>query len=99
MGGMKHYMAMMESVRFMAEDVAAAAKAVKRCSYHEDVLLDQYDPGALDLAYRIANSRVTKGEIELPDGFSRKDFTDMIQKVVKESADECYSCGRMFGDD
>ena len=99
MGAVKHYKAMMDDLRAEAEGVAVAAKAVKPCKRHEDVLLDQYDPAALDLAYRIANSRISKGEIKLPAGFKREDFTDLVKDVVNSSGDECYSCENMFGKD
>ena len=98
MGAMKRYKEDLNGLRSAAEDIAVTARAVKPCEYHEDTLLDQYDGDALELAYKIANARVTKGEIGL-DGFTRRDLTNMIQQVVNESADECYSCSRLFGPD
>jgi len=57
---------------------------------------NQYDDDALTLAYKIANKRISDGDIDLPDDVSRKDFTDLIKEVVSESATNCPRCERMM---
>ena len=53
-------------------------------------------PDAQIAAYKIANSRFTRGDEEIIDSFeSRTELTDMIKGVIDESGDECYSCKKM----
>jgi hypothetical protein len=92
MGVQKEFGIQMEELREVAESIARQAGAVKACDMHEEVLLDQYDDEALTLAYKIANKRISDGEIHLPDGISRKDFTDLIKSVVDDSGSDCARC-------
>jgi hypothetical protein len=93
MGAMKQWMMDRDVLRCIAIDVAAATGAVKRCPFH-GTPIDQYDDDSLQGAYRLANKKISDGEIELPDGFSRRDFTDIIKSEVKFSAVNCPECER-----
>jgi hypothetical protein len=50
-------------------------------------------------AYKIANARITAGEIELPSMMTRRDFTDLIKEVVETSPAECPECERLATQD
>ena len=52
---------------------------LKSCPYHNEIYGDSWDDEALTRTYKIANARITKREIALPLGFSRRDFTDTIK--------------------
>jgi hypothetical protein len=93
MGAAKDLMIQMDDLRPVAGRIAVAAGALSRCSVHNDILIEQFDDGALTEAYRIANARITAGEIDLGD-LSRRDFTDLIKKVVSESAMDCWRCAK-----
>ena len=92
MGFQKELAIRMEEIREVAIDIAKEAGAVEECAMHSDILLDQYDDDALTLAYKIANKRISDGEIDLPDYVSRKDITDLIKEVVLESGTDCPRC-------
>jgi hypothetical protein len=96
MGYQKELLIRMDELRDTAADIAKEAGAVEECVGHPEILLDQYDDDALTLAYKIANKRISDGDIDLPDDVSRKDFTDLIKEVVSESATNCPRCERMM---
>ena len=95
MGVQKELAIRMEELRGVATDIAKEAGAVEQCVAHPDIILDQYDDEALTVAYKIANKRISDGDIDLPDGVSRKDFADLIKEVVSESGTECPRCEAM----
>jgi hypothetical protein len=95
LGFVSEYMIAMDELRSTARDVANAAGAIGRCPIHEEVDINQGDPAAESLAYRIANARISRNEIGLPEGVSRRDFTDMIKELVEESCDDCPECERI----
>lgn len=92
MGAQKELLTRMEELRDVALDIAIEAGAVEQCVSHPDIVLDQYDDDALTFAYKIANKRISDGDIDLPDEVSRKDFTDLIKAVVSESGVDCPRC-------
>jgi hypothetical protein len=92
MGAQKELAIRLDELRDVAADIAKEAGAVEECAMHSDILLDQYDDDALTLAYKIANKRISDGDIDLPNGVSRKDFTDLIKEVVSESGTDCPRC-------
>jgi hypothetical protein len=96
MGYQKELLIRMEELREVAIDIAKEAGAVEECVAHPDILLDQYDDDALTPAYKIANKRISAGDIDLPDDMSRKDFTDLIKEVVSESRADCPRCERIM---
>jgi len=40
--------------------------------------------------------KITSGDIRLPDGLGRRDFTDMIKETVEESNLDCPHCSKHF---
>lgn len=96
MGFQKELLIRMDELREVAIDIAKEAGAVEECVGHPDILLDQYDDDALTLAYKIANKRVSDGDIDLPDEVSRKGFTVIIKEVVAESGTNCPRCERIM---
>jgi hypothetical protein len=98
MGAAKELLIQMDDMRAEAESVAVDVGAVVRCEFHDDVLISQYDDDALTQAYKLANARISRGEIVLPSMINRRDFSDLIKEVVDQSGDECYSCAKMFAD-
>jgi hypothetical protein len=84
----------------VAEEVAIAAGLGERCGMHPDVFIGEFpDDDLLVEAYKIANARITKGEIDLPSMMDRRDFTDLIKEVVEQAPDFCPECDRLFGKD
>jgi|SRR5262245_51562911 len=92
MGVQKEFEIRRDELRQIALKIAKETGAVEDCVVHSDIVLDQYDDDALESAYKIANKRISDGDIDLPDGVSRRDFTDMIKDVVSESANDCPRC-------
>jgi hypothetical protein len=100
MGAVKEAWLQQEDMRGIAEQVAIAAGLGERCEMHSDVFMSEFpDEDLLVEAYKIANARITKGEIELPSMMSRRDFTDLIKEVVENAPDFCPECQRLFGKD
>lgn len=62
------------------------------CTYFEG-------DGDLEKAYRAANARITKGDIVLSRGESRRDFTDRLKEVFDDNAglEGCQECAEHFG--
>lgn len=76
MGAAKEMMLQREDMRGVAQEVAEAAGLGERCEMHDGVyIVDSPDEDLLTEAYKIANERITKGEIHLPSTVSPKDFT------------------------
>ncbi|MDE5440246.1 hypothetical protein GWG65_02055 [Bradyrhizobium sp. CSA207] len=98
MGAMSELAIYMEEARDMAADMAATTGAVRRCPHHEDVLIHQFDDDRLQTAYKLANKKITSGEITLTAGLSRRDFTDMIKEAVEQSELDCPHCSKLLAD-
>ncbi len=66
--------------------------ALKECENHPGTYMD--GSGDLVAAYKLANSRITAGAMEVPSGGSRKDVTDMIEAVYGDNSglSVCPSC-------
>jgi len=80
----------------IARAIALESGAIKECEFHPGTYIDQSGPDTQITAYKIANSRFTRGDEEIIDSFeSRTELTDMIKGVIDESGDECYSCKKM----
>src|SRR5215467_4835939 len=82
MGMAKRMLEEQEDLRQMALGVLCAAGCLEECEFHESY----YFGGGVDLqeAYKIANARITSGQIELPDGVGRSDFTDIVKMTYEE---------------
>ncbi len=93
MGAAKQYLLEQESLRNIAAALLKETGAVDECEMHE-VLIDTYDPEAVIDAYRLANARISSGEIELLPRHSRRDLTDAIKAVIEETGDDCFACAK-----
>jgi hypothetical protein len=88
-----------ELVEVLAGEVERDA-GVHACEFHSVLWRDiAVAEVALQGAYKLANYRITNGHLELPRGFSRRDFTDAIKSVLEEAPTECYVCAHVFGND
>jgi hypothetical protein len=89
-----------EDMRSAAEEVAIAAGLGERCELHEDVFVSEFPyEDKLVEAYKIANARISAGDVDLPSMMSRHDFTELIKEVVEEAPDECPECNRIASKD
>lgn len=96
MGAMSELAIVMDELRATAAEVAAQTRALVRCPIHGDVLMNNCDNYALQGAYKLANYKVSKGEIELPMGLTRRDLTDAIKEAVEERELDCPRCANLF---
>lgn len=77
----------------MAAGYLASWKVLRACPIHGYL----YDgDGDMEKAYKFANSGITKGEINLPDGVTRKEFADLLKRAYDEhsGAESCYGCDK-----
>lgn len=79
--------------------VLCEAGAVKECGYHPDVYFGGNAP--VEDAYRMANRRITSGEVTLSKGQTRRDVTNLLLRVYHDNAgvSECACCERLMGRD
>ncbi|MEJ5117131.1 hypothetical protein WH158_06835 [Gluconobacter cerinus] len=93
----KRMMEEREALEGQATHILLEVGCLTRCPNHDDVLLE--NDNDLEPAYRLANTLISKGEIELPHGEGRRWFTDLIKSVFDDHlSDECYSCAKMMED-
>ncbi len=88
MGQMKRHWEEQQDKLPEVVDIAVEGGAVARCDYHGVVYDHGGDPAG---AYRIANSRFTKGTL-LNDYDSWSELADMIKGVIEDAAIECPHC-------
>ena len=81
---------MNEELKEIATDILLKIKAIKTCSIHDDILLDQYLCEDECYAKAIALYKKEYGSC-LPYSFEA--FHDAIKKVLSETYDECPDCG------
>ncbi len=68
------------------------AGAIEECEMHPG---SYYDGGGdVEEAYKLANSRISSGGIELDDGEDRKTITDAVKGAYEDNyhASKCMSC-------
>jgi len=75
-----------------AEAILVKSGCLDRCEVHE-VSIEKY--ADLTPAYKLANARISSGELELPVDMNRRDFTDMLKRVAEMAADECPMCAKL----
>jgi hypothetical protein len=66
---------------------------VKECENHPGTYFEGSDD--VEMAYRVANARITKGDIKLARGETRRDYTDRLKRVYEENSalEECPAEG------
>lgn len=98
MGIVKHMMAEDEALQDAARDILVETGALIECEWHAG----SYYDGETDLqdAYKLANSRITSRQIQLPDRISRRDFSDIIKSVYEDNSgiNYCASCEKNLRD-
>lgn len=94
MGAAKQLMWEREGREAIARKIAIESRALAVCEVC-DIATDQMDPDALQLAYRIANRKITEGDplVDVFDG-NRRALTDLIKEVVESTGEECACVGR-----
>ena len=93
MGAAKQLMLETEALHGKARRLLKSLDFIAQCEIHGIY----YDNGIFDLqdAYKIANARITAGQIDI--GYSsRRDFTDAIKSEYEEisACDSCYCCAK-----
>lgn len=100
MSMVKRMMEAREDLRQLALGILEETSLLEECESHHGTYFDG-GGGDLEDAYKLANSKITRGEIELPSGMSRRDFTDVIKETYEDNSgvDSCQECERIFGKD
>lgn len=76
--------------RYIAEQIACEAGAVKKCKFHDDVILEIDDLDANEKAYKHAAYMFKRNNYDV---FANQlELTDAIKDVVDTAAESCYSC-------
>jgi hypothetical protein len=85
-----------ESQRQAAIDICLAAKVLRACEYHGDILLE--GDREEEYAYRVGNKRFTGGELE-GTFKTRQEMTDAIKAAIEnEPCMSCPRCDKMLAD-
>lgn len=85
-----------EARRSAAIGIALAAKALRRCEYHDDIILDC--GGDIQGAYKLGNARFSAGKLK---GIfeSPRQMTDAIKAAVEEHGlEDCPLCEKLLAD-
>jgi hypothetical protein len=80
-----------------AQNILIDSGYLERCEYHEEVFNGRGENDFTE-AYKLANARISSGEFEPPTGYSRRDYTDLIQEVAESAPEECHLCSRWRDD-
>ena len=98
MGAVKNYGLDMVGLRGYLEESLKETGALVSCDIHE-TLIDAGDPEALVHAYCRVNKEITNWNGgPLPAGWSRRDLTDFMKRVVDEAPDRCPDCANSAKD-
>lgn len=96
MGQMQNLQAEQDGLRQLASDLLLQTDHLEECPHGER--LAEGDDDLTD-TYQAANAQITSGQIKLPRGVSRRNFTDLIKDVYEDTGVECPSCAKMRNDD
>lgn len=96
MGAMKELMLETQELDALARAVLCDADWIKECEWHEGEYLESGGSGGdLTDVYKLANAKITSGEITLPGDFTRRDLTDKIKEMSEMYwPDECVLCAK-----
>jgi len=93
MGRAKEEMLARDGLREHAIRLLVEVDAIQECEIHDECYTE--GTGDVEEAYKLANARISSGEIELLPGMTRRNFTDMILEAYNEnSSDECPYCAK-----
>ena len=86
-----------ESQRQAAIDICLAAKVLRVCEFHGDIILE--GPRENEYAYRVGNARFTAGELEGTFKF-REEMTDAIKAAIESEPciGSCPRCDKLLAD-
>lgn len=95
MGGMKRLLEQQQELRAWAVSFLVECGTLKACQVHEGAVYD--GDGDLPRAYKILNAKVTRGEIGLAKGQSRRDLTDALEEAYDDNshASTCWACDKL----
>lgn len=98
MGQAKRYMEQQEELQNIAIGILVEVGCLDECDHHPGTFTD----GGVEVldAYKLANSRISRGELKLPWGITRADFTDVIKGTYEDYSglDGCTSCEKLLRD-
>ena len=97
MGMSKRLLEESEELEAIAMGVLIEADVIRSCELNEDCYMESGGRGDLTEAYRIANAKVSVGDISLPGDCTRRDMTDKIKKLGDSYWPE--TCARCAKDD
>jgi hypothetical protein len=94
MGYWKHKAAKDEENYEWARRLLCEAKVLRECENHLGTYFD--GPTDIEAAYRLMNARVSSGEIELEEGQTRRDLTDLLKSAYEDNSglESCPQCDR-----
>ena len=96
----KRQLELQDDLRNLSLGVLKEVGLLAECESHPGTYFDG-EQGDLEDAYKLANAKISRGDIELPGGASRRDFTDAIKDTYQDNAgiDYCSSCDKIFNED
>jgi hypothetical protein len=87
-----------EELMNMALKILIETGQLAECEQHPGTYIDQ--GGDLSAAYKLANYRITGGEIDIPENMDRREFTDIIKSTYEfNNADRCWACEKIESED
>lgn len=95
MGIAKRWMEREEAKREEAKDIAVEAGVLKRCEFHDDIILDVF--GDHSEAYKLANKKFSASKLR-EEYASRRELTDKIKEEIEDSSDGCPYCAQELAD-
>ena len=98
MGITKRQMEEDEARHQMGIELCIEAGALEECEYHPGSIYSGDEE--VEEAYKLANARASKGQIEISERFTRRDLTDYVKKAYEDNcwATECMSCEKVLRD-
>ncbi|MBA9071809.1 hypothetical protein FHR71_005595 [Methylobacterium sp. RAS18] len=75
------------------------AGCIEECEHHDGIYFDGGEP--VETAYKLANAQISSGALVLPEGTSRRDYTDLLKSVYEDNSgiESCYACDKHREDD
>ena len=97
MGSMKQAAMEQEESYQEARDFLVEIGTLKECENHPGTHFD--GDGDLEKAYKMANARISRGDIVLSHGDTRRDYTDRLKEVYEDNSglEGCQACEDAFG--
>ena len=99
MGITKRLMERDQELYDLGLQLCIAVGAIEECQFHPGTYYD--GGGEVEEAYKLANSRVSGGEIELWDSEDRRTITDAVKGAYEDNygVDRCMQCQKVYDSD